>query len=195
LLSYASPVFKAFLSPRFKEGSQLATQSFVEIPLPDDEVTLMSYSCELIHLRPKQLQEPFGSKEILAFAQLCDKYDCLDLARASVGEWVRDELQIIRGLGKYQWGDALKRSTQLLAAAYLVGNKEAMHGAAVEVVAYSESAITGGQCADLLPAVMCCEYIIFDSFLLALSVQVLTLISPLRSSPYQHPEEHFGLCR
>lgn len=44
--SEASKVFQALLSPRFKEGTGLAADATVEIPLPDDDAdTMVSFSC------------------------------------------------------------------------------------------------------------------------------------------------------
>ncbi|KAK4620128.1 hypothetical protein CLAFUW4_10891 [Fulvia fulva] len=58
ILSAASPVLKALLGPHFREGSQpRSSASPVEILMPDDDSTAMTYVCRLIHYKPVDERE------------------------------------------------------------------------------------------------------------------------------------------
>ncbi|KAK4956288.1 hypothetical protein LTR10_005810 [Elasticomyces elasticus] len=75
-MSYGSPVFKALFSPdKFYEGTTLATNSTVEIPLPEDDPYYMSILCSILHMRHDMVPK-FTAATMKAFAKLCDKYDC-----------------------------------------------------------------------------------------------------------------------
>jgi hypothetical protein len=93
ILSAASPVFKAMLSPRFKEGAALATAGSLELVLEDDNPTVMAAICDLLHHRCDTRQANLlkkHSKLIADFAGLCDKYDLVAKMRPVVSVWIED---------------------------------------------------------------------------------------------------------
>jgi hypothetical protein len=95
-------------------------------------------------------------KEVHLFAQLCDKYDCLFVGRSLLGKSVHIELQSLAEDPPKPLAAFIARA-QLLAAAYLVGNKKATHRAAVELVANSTYPITAPQTENLLSGATCGE--------------------------------------
>ncbi|KAK5118116.1 hypothetical protein LTR62_004163 [Meristemomyces frigidus] len=89
MLTRASPVFKAMLAPKFKGGAALATNASVEIPLPDDDPRLLLVLCKVIHLSyGDDMPATMPEKDILAMAQLCDKYACTPVLRPFFHAWV-----------------------------------------------------------------------------------------------------------
>ena len=81
VLSLASPVFAAMLSPRFAEGqalkdSKAMVDSTTTIDLPDDEERAMSLLCKILHYREDAAQRTSYPPDILiGLAMICDKYN------------------------------------------------------------------------------------------------------------------------
>ena len=81
VLSLASPVFAAMLSPRFAEGQALEdskgmVDSTTTIALPDDEPNAMSLICCTLHFQEDAAQRPWFQPGILmGLAVTCDKYN------------------------------------------------------------------------------------------------------------------------
>ena len=88
VLTLNSPVFKALLSPRFKEGSELAANFTAEIPLPDDEGYAMHALCQVLHLRNKSFSDSMPYDELLKIANLADKYDCTEAVMHAAELWM-----------------------------------------------------------------------------------------------------------
>ena len=77
VLSLASPVFAALLSPRFAEGHSLTAEKGLapqEISLPEDNPKAMAWICQVLHFR-KRVTEDVSFLLIREIALLCDKYD------------------------------------------------------------------------------------------------------------------------
>ncbi|KAK4898061.1 hypothetical protein LTR27_004447 [Elasticomyces elasticus] len=75
-MSHGSPVFKALFNPdKFLEGTTLATESTVEVPLPEDDPYYMGILCSILHMRHDMVPK-FTTTTMKEFARLCDKYDC-----------------------------------------------------------------------------------------------------------------------
>ena len=78
VLRLASSVWKAMLSPRFKEGTTLKEDGFCRISLPDDNSDAMTLLCQILHHQPfdekNHNEELFGQVAVLA-----DKYDCVKI--------------------------------------------------------------------------------------------------------------------
>ncbi|KAK5734977.1 hypothetical protein LTR17_008466 [Elasticomyces elasticus] len=87
IMSYASPVFKALLEPRFKEGVTLAAESTVEIPL-DDNLEDMRTICNIFHMRQDKVPQDLSAGEILRCAELCDKYNCAIAMQPFFRAWI-----------------------------------------------------------------------------------------------------------
>ncbi|KAI7221468.1 hypothetical protein KC333_g1726 [Hortaea werneckii] len=81
-LSLVSPVFKAMLGPRFKEGNEPRSSGQPnEIPLPEDDGIAMKHLCLLLHGRTGDSYS-HGDRtfptQLRALAIVADKYDCLE---------------------------------------------------------------------------------------------------------------------
>ncbi|KAI6797742.1 hypothetical protein KC363_g262 [Hortaea werneckii] len=82
VLRLVSPVFKAMLSPRFKEGNvPRSSDQPIEISLPKDDGIAMKHLCLLLHGRTGDSYS-HGDRtfptQIRALAILADKYDCVE---------------------------------------------------------------------------------------------------------------------
>ncbi|KAI7474409.1 hypothetical protein KC351_g10639 [Hortaea werneckii] len=82
VLSLVSPVFKAMLGPRFKEGNMpRSSDQPIEISLPKDDGIAMKHLCLLLHGRTGDSYS-HGDRtfptQIRALAILADKYDCVE---------------------------------------------------------------------------------------------------------------------
>ena len=81
VLSLASPVFAAMLSPRFAEGRSLEDKkglfnSTTTIDLPDDDPTAMSLLCKILHYKEDAAQQAFHPLDnLMKLAVICDKYN------------------------------------------------------------------------------------------------------------------------
>ena len=81
VLSLASPVFAAMLSPRFAEGQALEdskgrVDSTTTIALPEDDFSAMSLICCTLHFKEDAAQRPWFQPGILmGLAVICDKYN------------------------------------------------------------------------------------------------------------------------
>ena len=82
-------MFNALLSPHFIEGSQLATQAAVEIPLPEDDPKAMSIICMVLHFRNNDVPNSLELEELLCITKLADKYDCIEALKHVARTWVR----------------------------------------------------------------------------------------------------------
>ena len=81
-LSLVSPVFKAMLGPRFREGNEpRSSDRPIEIPLPEDDGIAMKHLCLLLHGRTGDSYS-HGDRtfptQLHALAVLADKYDCVE---------------------------------------------------------------------------------------------------------------------
>jgi hypothetical protein len=77
VLSLASPVFAAMLSPRFREGQRSAQGTFDPIPLPDDDAAAMTVLCHIFHFNYSALSAKADLELFKNLALMCDKYDCV----------------------------------------------------------------------------------------------------------------------
>lgn len=82
VLSIASPVFAAMLSPNFREGSSLSSTCLTEIPLPDDPHLAVTVIAYILHFR-NDLVYMNSFDQLFDIALMADKYD---LALA-LGPW------------------------------------------------------------------------------------------------------------
>ncbi|KAF9880238.1 hypothetical protein CkaCkLH20_02192 [Colletotrichum karsti] len=96
VLQLNSPVFKAMLSGKFKEATELAEKkgtaddSPYDLDLPDDDVEAMSTLCRILHnVYVPESPRPVAL-ERLAF--VCDKYECVGALKYCAIVWIRDWL-------------------------------------------------------------------------------------------------------
>ncbi|KAI7146128.1 hypothetical protein KC343_g14351 [Hortaea werneckii] len=81
-LTLVSPVFKAMLGPRFREGKEPRSSDCpIEIPLPEDDGVAMKHLCLLLHGRTGDSYchgDRTFPTQLEALAVLADKYDCVE---------------------------------------------------------------------------------------------------------------------
>ena len=102
VLSLASPVFAAMLSPRFAEGQALeekkgTVNSPTAIDLPDDDPEAMSLICRILHFKEDAAQRPYyvPFDTRVRLAQICEKYDLSRALSSWTNIWM-DENQTPR---------------------------------------------------------------------------------------------------
>ena len=80
MLSHASPVFKAMLSPKYQEETELnnSSTSTLEVALPDDDPESISLMCHILHTRNNSVPNYLKLSKILDLARVVDKYDCCE---------------------------------------------------------------------------------------------------------------------
>ena len=114
VLSLASPVFAAMLSPRFAEGQKPSEKEWT-VSLPDDDAEALSAVCRAIHFVSISADEVSLSL-LEEVAKVCDKYD-LALATRN---WSETALQS----WKYRLEEEETQSTKMLGISYIFGNHE-----------------------------------------------------------------------
>ncbi|KXT02433.1 hypothetical protein AC578_7818 [Pseudocercospora eumusae] len=88
ILSLASPVFKALLGPKFREGNTLASNGYVEVPLPDDAVEPMIVLLKVLHWSPDSMSLVPKIDEMFIIGAVTDKYDCISAISHSAHFWI-----------------------------------------------------------------------------------------------------------
>lgn len=116
VLSLASPVFAAMLSPRFAEGQALLTSTSPEISsisFPDDNSEAMIWLCKALHFR-KDLTVDIEFSLLRELAILCDKYDLVGALNPWSHSWLR------------QWpgSSGVDDHAELLWISYALGNED-----------------------------------------------------------------------
>ena len=75
VLSLASPVFAAMVSPKWSDSANKASSSEPQyIALPEDDPSPMEWICQILHFR-KDVSTNKNIQFFVNVAQLCDKYD------------------------------------------------------------------------------------------------------------------------
>lgn len=139
IMSYNSPVFKAMLSKRFKEGYELASTAAVEIPLPDDNPEMMQVLCKILHHRHDSVPQKLGAPDILALAELCDKYNCAVAVKPSVSDWAIGILEAASAASSDV--ESNNKRGCLLTAACLLQHGALVHRVAVDMVLNTNSPV------------------------------------------------------
>ena len=116
VLSLASPVFAAMLSPRFAEGQALLTSTSPDTPstsLPDDNSEAMIWLCKALHFR-KDLTVDIEFSPLRELAILCDKYDLVGALNPWSHAWFR------------QWSDTrrVNNHAEMLWISYALGKED-----------------------------------------------------------------------
>lgn len=109
-LARASPVFKALLSPCFKEGTELKTDGVVRVDLPEDAYEALRTVCLGLHFCHDQIKFDIPLKDLVDVARLADKYDLGRALRPVTELWITKHLE----------GVADTDYRMLLTAAYLL---------------------------------------------------------------------------
>lgn len=95
VLTLNSPVFKAMLGGKFKEGTELAenmgSPEPYSIDFPDDDVEAMTILCQILHnVYVSERPKPMGLSRL---ASIGDKYECINALKYCGMVWIRDWLQ------------------------------------------------------------------------------------------------------
>lgn len=124
ILSRASPVFKALLSPRFSEGAELSSRGKAEVALPEDDSGALEIVCLVLHHRNEE--KVFGiSLDVLGtIAWLADKYDLFDALHPASYVWV-SQLERLKNIDNRQ---------TLLMAAYLFRHSQIFEDIGKDIV-------------------------------------------------------------
>lgn len=146
ILSNGSSTFRAMLSPRFKEGQELASASTpVEVSLPDDDAQAMTLLCQILHLRNRSMGMPLAPNMLLRLVVLADKYDCTEAIMWAVNISTNSAL-----MHKKDTTRAI-----LLAIAYLMRDEKLGAHVAMELVMDTKGIIGVGESVDVeLPDVV-----------------------------------------
>ena len=87
-LTLASPIFKAMLQPKFKEGLQLHSHGYAELPLPDDNSAALLILLNLIHGQFRKVPRKIDLWMLAELAVLVDKYELLETTEMLLDYWL-----------------------------------------------------------------------------------------------------------
>ena len=141
LMTRASSVFKALLSPRFREGTELSTTGAVEVAFPEDDGNAMATICYIIHYQASKTEQPKYLPDLIKVAQLSDKYDLNEVMKLHAQGWLLDRLQL-SDKGDLADDVAVRESNDrdrewILAAAYYFGLESVFRKAGIHIVVRS----------------------------------------------------------
>ena len=88
VLRLASPVFGAMLEPgRFLEGqSNRDSDNPATVKLEDDDPEALAMLCDMLHFKTVQFTSPI--ELLVAFTNLCDKYQCAPSVKCHIACWL-----------------------------------------------------------------------------------------------------------
>ncbi|KAF7192578.1 hypothetical protein HII31_06087 [Pseudocercospora fuligena] len=132
VVSLASPVFKAMLSPHFREGATLATASYVEIGLPEDDAQTMQTMLLVMHAKHDRLSSEVNLQGLV---KIVDKYDCVIAVAAAAHYWISKAMEDTDQAGL----------ENLLHDAYVLRQHELFATIARRLVLHSKRPIQGEQ--------------------------------------------------
>lgn len=145
MLQRASPVFKAMLQPKFREGNELAATSTCEIPLPDDEVGPMTILLNIMHLRNASVPQKLAPTQIIDVVNLAKKYLCVEVVQLASQIWLASNMPLHRHALYSTCCDRLHRDAdvntcgRLLTAAHHLGRDDLINELGEAIVRNSTS--------------------------------------------------------
>ncbi|KAK6344118.1 hypothetical protein TWF696_007764 [Orbilia brochopaga] len=93
-LRLASPVLAKMVDPKSpwtkKASNSLPSQGVLTITLHDDNPEALALLFDLMHFQKQNIPKHLGLKRIFYLALVCDKYDCVDVARSLIHEFAAD---------------------------------------------------------------------------------------------------------
>ena len=130
VLSLASPVFAAMLSPNFAEGQGLrntTSQETLAINLHDDNIEAMLWLCKALHFK-QDLNIAIDFSLLTELAILCDKYELMSV----LYPWSHGWLQHLPGslLGN-------DKQAEMLWISYALGNEKCFWRTSRDLMQYS----------------------------------------------------------
>ncbi|KAK4956309.1 hypothetical protein LTR10_005831 [Elasticomyces elasticus] len=130
-LKTGSPIFRKMLGPSFKEGQQLASKGFVDIPLKDDDPEAMTMLCRALHLQFVAMPEELNPNSLMVLSVAADKYDCTGSLRFASEVWIKNAMLTIKPV------DLIK----LLTAAYLFQQRKVFSAVGRDLLLKSEGEV------------------------------------------------------
>ena len=89
-LTVVSPVFKAMLSGRFKEGSILRDEGALDVSLPDDDPEVLTILLNIIHGHSRKVPREVDLHTCTKLAILVDYYQLLEVVEVYAHIWLQD---------------------------------------------------------------------------------------------------------
>ena len=131
VMSLASPVMAAMLSPRYSEGNTLSEKGFLELALPEDDTEAMIWLCKAFH--HKQVLSQLSTDLIEKLAVVCDKYQM----SLTLSPW--SEAWLLKTDGSL-YGD--QNHPRMLWISYALRNQSAFYKFSREMICgYTESSL------------------------------------------------------
>ena len=115
ILTLASPVFKAMLSSKFREGNTIrSSQQPLVVPLPEDDPDAMEVLLNSLHFTTSRHDVELKDDLLLEVVKLADKYACTSAVQGNCRLWLESLSE--RNQGRlYKW--------KLIIVAFLIGHK------------------------------------------------------------------------
>ncbi|KAG8627849.1 hypothetical protein KVT40_003722 [Elsinoe batatas] len=154
VLSNASPVFQAMFSNHFEEGQQLSTAAPKPVSLPEDDPRSVEILLYVMHYHPAA--KDMETEEGAAFAQLCDKYGCVESMGSYMNSWLAATWEKYR----YEFDEECK----LCATAWYFGDAESFRSISSRLVLEHEDSFFKVASEGLynVPIKLLCKDKVFD---------------------------------
>jgi len=88
-LAHGSLVFRAMLGPHFAEGQTLPINAPKDVVLEDD-ADYMEWLCAILHFKNNDVPAELSPAQVLAFAVMADKYNCVESVKVATTKWLLD---------------------------------------------------------------------------------------------------------
>lgn len=104
-LGFASPVWKKFLFPPFPSTMDEAAKDGINIDFTDDNGEAVLLLLNIAHLQFNKIctDKPLPYQLLLQVAILCDQYDCVQLVRPWLSQWMTNEIEEANKIGQERW--------------------------------------------------------------------------------------------
>ena len=122
-------MFKALLSPHFREGTELRSTGAVEILLPEDDAAAMETICCVLHFCYEHISFEPPQGQLGRIAITAEKYDLAKALEPIAHVWIS---RVRQNSNREQW-------ETLLIIAYLLQQEELFESIGEDIVWRSES--------------------------------------------------------
>ena len=94
-ITLASGYFQRMLQGQWKEGEQLRSRGYAEIPIEENwDVDTFIILLNIIHCRSKAVPKSVNLETLVGLTVLADFYDCVDAMHFYAGAWIRSCITI-----------------------------------------------------------------------------------------------------
>jgi hypothetical protein len=88
-ITLASRYFQRMLQGQWKEGEQLRSKGYVEIPIEEDwDLDTFIILLNIIHCRSRAVPKSVSLETLVDLTVLADFYDCVDAVHFFAGAWI-----------------------------------------------------------------------------------------------------------